>query len=243
MRLKVLTYNIHKGIGGVDRKYSLERIIEVIQHYSPDVALLQEVDDGVPRSRRHRQVDLLAERLGFAHTAFQPNVKLRQGKYGNAILSHVSIRDVVDVDLTVGPKKRRRAQVARLHVEEHGHSRTVVVANLHLGLAGFERRMQLKRLFEETAVSRTHAETPMIVGGDFNDVWGSLGATMMTPRGLESATRHARTFPAALPLRALDAIYFRGEINLDHAYPGHLKLAKQASDHLPLVAEFEVPFR
>ena len=61
MHFRLLSYNIHKGIGGVDRRYDLERIVETINYYRPDVALLQEVDDGVPRSRRHAQAELLAE--------------------------------------------------------------------------------------------------------------------------------------------------------------------------------------
>src|SRR5580765_5233329 len=49
MRFHLVTYNIHKGIGGVDRRYRPERIVEALQHHRPDLVLLQEVDDGVPR--------------------------------------------------------------------------------------------------------------------------------------------------------------------------------------------------
>ena len=87
MRFRLMTYNIHKGIGGVDRRYRPERIIEVVEHCQPDILLLQEVDDGVPRSRLDRQVDTLGEALGYAHRAYQHNVSLRRGFYGNAILS------------------------------------------------------------------------------------------------------------------------------------------------------------
>ena len=40
--IRMMTYNIHKGIGGVDRRYDIQRTIEVIQHYQPDVLFLQE---------------------------------------------------------------------------------------------------------------------------------------------------------------------------------------------------------
>ena len=46
MRPRLLTWNIHKGIGGIDRRYRPDRIVEVIRHYEPDVVLLQEVDEG-----------------------------------------------------------------------------------------------------------------------------------------------------------------------------------------------------
>ena len=76
LNFRVMTYNIHKGIGVVDRKYSPNRIIETIEHHDPDVVLLQEVDEDVPRSRRDSQVELLgdalASALAFAWAAFKP---------------------------------------------------------------------------------------------------------------------------------------------------------------------------
>ena len=47
--MRLLSYNIHKGIGGRDRRYRLERIIAVIEHENPDLICLQEVDQNVRR--------------------------------------------------------------------------------------------------------------------------------------------------------------------------------------------------
>src|SRR5262249_44107168 len=52
VRLRALSYNIHKCIGGVDRRYDPTRIVEVIHKLDVDVAMLQEVDGGVARSNR-----------------------------------------------------------------------------------------------------------------------------------------------------------------------------------------------
>ena len=79
MRFRLMTYNIHKGIGGVDRRYRFERIIETLFLHAPDIVLLQEVAGRVPRWHRDRQVDLLADTLRFRHRAFQANAKLRAG--------------------------------------------------------------------------------------------------------------------------------------------------------------------
>jgi endonuclease/exonuclease/phosphatase family metal-dependent hydrolase len=76
MRFRLITYNIHKGIGGVDRRYRLERIVDTLRHYDPDIVFMQEVADGMPRSRRHRQVELLGAELGLQHSAYQHNVEL-----------------------------------------------------------------------------------------------------------------------------------------------------------------------
>ena len=40
MRFQIITYNIHKGIGGVDRHYRPERIVETLSHYEPDIVLI-----------------------------------------------------------------------------------------------------------------------------------------------------------------------------------------------------------
>ncbi|MCA9149025.1 MAG: endonuclease/exonuclease/phosphatase family protein, partial [Planctomycetales bacterium] len=81
MRIRLITYNIHKGMGGLDRRYRPERIVDTLRHYEPDIVFLQEVDDGVPRSRGDRQVDTLGDALELPHRLFQRNVRLRQGHY------------------------------------------------------------------------------------------------------------------------------------------------------------------
>jgi endonuclease/exonuclease/phosphatase family metal-dependent hydrolase len=241
MRFRLLTYNIHKGIGGLDRRYDLARIVETIRHYQPDVAMLQEVDDGAKRSGRDCQVDLLADAVELPHRAYQRNVRLRTiGHYGNAVLSRWPLFDAVDVDLTIPLKKRRCALVCRFEAEVHGRKRTIGLANVHLGLAGFERQIQLRRLLRGERFSTLREETPLVIGGDFNDVWENLGKKIMHPAGFALASGMVKTFPAAAPLRRLDRIFCRGPIESIGAFAGHTGLAKRASDHLPLIVDFEV---
>src|SRR6187549_3715027 len=68
-QIRILTWNIHKGIGGVDRRYDLGRTTAVIESAQPDIALLQEVAQGMPRLRLDDQVNLLATTFG-GHAAF-----------------------------------------------------------------------------------------------------------------------------------------------------------------------------
>lgn len=240
MPFRLLSYNIHKGIGGIDRKYNLARIEAVLDRYQPDIALLQEVDDGVPRSRRQYQVELLANSSGLVHFAYQRNVTLKQGHYGNAILSRYPLHETLDIDLTVRFKKRRRALAARLTLDHGGHRRTVVVVNVHLGLAGVERRMQLRRLLTVDELRRVRRGTPMIIAGDYNDVWGRLGQGVLQQAGFLPAHGAIKTFPAAVPLRPLDRVFYRGHLEAVHAMAGRAEVARRASDHLPLVVDFNL---
>lgn len=239
MRFRVVTYNIHKGIGGVDRKYRLDRIVETLGHLKPDVVCLQEVDDGVPRSRHERQAEVLSEELSLPHVAFQRNVRLKQGAYGNAILSRFALTDVINVELRVPLKKNRRALLAHCTLRDQKHRHRILVASMHLGLAGFERQMQLRRLLSHRMLAHTTSRSAIVLCGDYNDVWGTLGSRIMRPAGFSSVSRATKTFPAVLPMRPLDRIFFRGPLKMDHAFASRSKVARQASDHLPLVADFE----
>ena len=224
----------------MDRRYRPQRIVETLTHYAPDVVLLQEVDDGARRSRRDRQVDLLGEALGLRHRAYQRNVALRQGHYGNALLSRYPLKDVHHLELTVPLKKRRRALVAHCSLRFEEHQRTLLIYNFHLGLAGYERRIQVRRFLASKTLRRTHEDTAIIAAGDFNDGRGALGRRLLEPSGFKLASGSAKTFPAVRPWRPLDHVFYRGGLTLQRCFPGHIKVSQMASDHLPLVADFEI---
>lgn len=240
MQVRILTWNIHKGVGGVDRRYRLDRTALLIEHHQPDIVLLQEVAEGWPKARFEYQLDELRERLGYAHVAFGDEHRFGRGGYGNAVLSRFPLHDAHRVDLTIGTRKRRGVLQVRAILREGGHQRTLVLHNLHLGLAGSERDRQLARFLEYEATCALRSDTPSIIGGDFNDLWGTLGERFLEPAGYRRAVARANTFPAALPLRPLDALYYRGKAELRHGHVARGELARAASDHLPLIADFEI---
>lgn len=239
MHVRLLTYNIHKCLGGIDRRYEPTRVRDVIAHYAPDMVLLQEVDNGAKRSRGERQVDVLGDMLGFRHRSYFPNVRLRSGgEYGNAILSRFPLTATQNIDLTIRPKKRRSVLHGRYRVRLDGaHSRTLHVYNMHLGLSQFERRLQLRRFLDSHPFVHLDHRTPIVVAGDFNDVWGTLGPRLLEPAGFRGQTHPIASFPAYAPVRALDAIYVRGNVELVRVFSSRMELARRASDHLPLVAD------
>lgn len=244
MRVRLLSYNIHKCIGGLDRRYDPERVRDVIAHYEPDICLLQEVDKGCRRSEHHHQVDLLGDLLGMRHRTWFPNVKVRGGgQYGNAILSRWPLTETRNIDLSIPLKKKRSVLHGRYRIRlkrrRREITRTLHVYNLHLGLAGAERKVQLRKFLESEPLTRFHPSTPVVVAGDFNDVWGTLGG-LLAPAGFRGLEKSMRTFPAYAPVRALDAFYLRGDARLVALRRSRLELAKRASDHLPLIADIEL---
>lgn len=237
MKLRMLSYNIHKCIGGVDRRYDPQRVADVINHQHADVLLLQEVDHDAPRSNRDRQVDVLGELVGMRYRSWFPNVDVRGGGcYGNAILSRYPIVEARNIDLSIRFKKKRSALHGVIRVRHDDIDRTVHVYNMHLGLARFERRIQLRRFLDSHPFQTLHHETPVVVGGDLNDVYGGLGE-LLRPAGFRGVERRPLTFPAWGPVRALDAIFVRGRLDFVRLARCESELARRASDHRPLIAD------
>ncbi|CAN5851362.1 endonuclease/exonuclease/phosphatase family protein [soil metagenome] len=253
MKLRVLSYNIHKCIGGVDRRYEPARIVEVIRKQDADVVMLQEVDAGVKRSNGDRQVELIGNELGLRYHTWFPNVDVRGGgQYGNAILSRYPLIESTNIDVTLRFKKRRSVLHGVLRVRHDEIDRTVHVFNMHLGLARYERKRQLELFLNSDPFAHLHHDTPVVVGGDLNDVYGGLG-TLLAPSGFRGPgtepaglrpggeiMRRPLTFPAWGPMRALNAIFVRGAVEFTRLTRCDSDLARRASDHRPLIAEVKL---
>ena len=236
--MRLLTYNIHKGVGGADRRYRLERVIDVIRAEQPDLVCLQEVDFNARRSRFDNQPDILADRLR-AHTAmYQLNHPHREGGYGNLMLSRWPLLTQHQVSIRYRRHKNRGAQLAVIDTPE-GHLRLV---NWHLGLAEQERRWQVGHLLEHELFGHDQ-HLPTLIAGDYNDWRNTLGTLRLEAHGFEQVTaptKDYRSFPAFFPLAALDKVYRKGRVRVEEASTVRHKLARRASDHLPLVVDFRL---
>ncbi len=242
-RLRIVTWNIHKGIG-TDRLYRLDRVVDVLAELDADVVCLQEVDEGVPRSKLERQGQRLAKELGYRHSALGLNVRVKGGAYGNLTLSKAPLRHVHNVDLTIPPKKRRSALVATVGSGPDGGW---TVANVHLGLFHVERRVQMRRLIGhlfDAAGRNPH----LVIAGDWNE-WGrGLVRKAIQDWGFHLARTDGRphgerTWPSRRPIVGLDKILYRDPIRCHHVACVLNRATRVTSDHLPLVVELEVPGR
>jgi endonuclease/exonuclease/phosphatase family metal-dependent hydrolase len=245
VHLKILTYNIHRAIG-VDRRFRPERIIEILHHHNADLVLLQEVDEGAPRSRELDLAKELAEASGYPHFAVGHNVSLKKGRYGNATLSRFPILRERNIDLSVAESWIRRGCQHTSVLLKEG-ARPLEIFNLHLGLSARERQKQVELLARSSEWSGVGEDTPVLVGGDFNDWRSLLWPVFTNGLGFQSATdsktgrrRALATYPSFSPQGALDRIYFRGPLRLSGVHRCRLQVARVASDHLPVMAEFDV---
>jgi endonuclease/exonuclease/phosphatase family metal-dependent hydrolase len=246
MRFRLLTYNIHRAIG-VDRRFAPDRIVEILRHHDAHVVLLQEVDRGAPRSNHLDLASMLARELQYRYRAVGMNVVLKKGRYGNATLSRYPIGRQRNVDLTVSRRKRRGAQHTRLHIPVGSQALELDVFNVHLGLLASERREQVNRLLGSHDVTRLDPQAPCIIAGDMNDWGGVLKRRCFTPAAFLCATNRRpgsrwsiKSYPSYAPASGLDRVFYRGRLRLLHAHRSRLDLARVASDHLPVITEFEI---
>lgn len=237
--MRVLSYNIHKGIGGRDRLYRLERIVQVIAGQQPDIICLQEVDYNVRRSQFHDQPQKLAESLEAATSLYQMNVPVKNGGYGNLVLSRWPIHTQHAISLRLRRKKPRGVQLAIVETPQG----PLHLANWHLGLLERERQWQVRyllghKLFEEGG------ELPTLVIGDYNDWRNQLERKVFREHNFEQVTAppvRFRSFPAYLPVGSLDKAFVRGGVGITSAKVVKNRVAKNASDHLPLVLDIRLP--
>ena len=248
MKLRVLTYNIHRAIG-LDRRFKPERIEQIIGDHSPDIVMLQEVDEGVPRSRELAMAKEIATNLGYPYFAMGHNVSLRKGYYGNATLSRYPIVRERNINLTIDNKKRRGCQHTTIQIQSTaGKLYLLEVFNLHLGLAAQERQKQTSRLMRSKEFATLDPHMPCIFGGDFNDWLSRLRALIVEGMGMQCATDHTtdkgitsiKTYPSFSPRGGLDRVYYRGELRLLSVEKCRHQVAKVASDHLPVIADLEL---
>ncbi len=244
-KLRLLTYNIHRAIG-LDRRFRPERIEKIISDHDPDIVLLQEVDEGVPRSRELNMGKEIAEQLGYTHYAIGHNVSLRKGRYGNATLSRYPIMRERNIDLTIGNRKRRGCQHTTIQIDGAGSDNQLEVFNLHLGLTPLERQRQAGLIMRSSEFSKLDLHTPCIVAGDFNDWLSHLRALFVegmafrcaTDRETRMRTISMKTYPSFSPRGGLDRVFYRGSLRLKSVSKCLHKPAKVASDHLPVIVDF-----
>lgn len=245
IRLRILTYNIHRAIG-VDRRFEPERVAGIIEHHDADIVLLQEVDRAAPRSDHLDLASWFARKLNYDFRAVGMNVFLKKGKYGNATLSRFPIGPQRNIDLTVAWRKRRGAQHTRICIPTARAPVTLDVFNVHLGLAERVRLAQSLRMIDSPDMRRLRSSDACIIAGDMNDWRNVLRKRVFAPAGFHCATQRdggrwsIRTFPSFAPAGGLDKVFYRGPLRLLHVERSRLRVARVASDHLPVVADFEL---
>jgi endonuclease/exonuclease/phosphatase family metal-dependent hydrolase len=236
----VATYNIHK-CRGLDRKISPHRIIAVIKEVDADIVCLQETVHAPAAGLHFDQASEIGRALPEYTWRFGANRRLHGGDYGNMTLTRLPLRAWNNYDLS--HRKREKRGVLQTDIEL-GPDRLLHVFNVHLGTGHAERRSQVERLMSSDILNQPKLIHPRLVAGDFNEWTRGLTTRLLEENFQTFRPRHGlsfpRTYPGILPLLSLDFYYYEAPLQIAHARLHRSPRALVASDHLPLVADFEI---
>jgi endonuclease/exonuclease/phosphatase family metal-dependent hydrolase len=232
--LRVMTYNIHVGVG-MDKKLDLQRIADVIIKERPDLVGLQEVDRGVKRTEGKDEIAELAKMTHMDY-AFANNLDYQGGQYGVAMLSRFLLNNV-EHRMFENKREPERRGMLRAQVDVGGKIVNFVTTHLDYQYSDgrvFETEQLLKFLEDVNG--------PLIVVADMNDepvgdayklMLGKFSDAWVTTR----AKGAGLSYPADKPTKRIDYVFYRGD---------GLKAKKAttsetlASDHVPVVVDLEI---
>jgi endonuclease/exonuclease/phosphatase family metal-dependent hydrolase len=90
---------------------------------------------------------------------------------------------------------------------------------------------------------RESRDLPSLIVGDFNDWRNKLASGPFEVHSFHQVTTppsRFRSFPAWLPVWSLDKAFVRGAIKVTKAHIIGARPTRDASDHRPLVIDFEI---
>jgi endonuclease/exonuclease/phosphatase family metal-dependent hydrolase len=269
MKIRVATYNIHKGVSSIRSTPRVLALKKAIAQFDANIVFLQEVQGRHDRyhaqfgeeARGHRHWPEKAQHEFFAgdalHSAYGMNAVYDHGHHGNALVSSYPIVNMANHDVSDHAYEQRGI----LHVLVDSPSGPIHCDVVHLGLFEGGRVRQAQALVDCVNNSASNGE-PVIIAGDFNDWRNNLSAQLRKELGVvevfdelgprsklgdlarsfarrDKPVNPARTFPAALPFFRLDRIYVRG-FKIESAEVKSGPLWATLSDHAPIVANLKL---
>ncbi|PKM80819.1 MAG: endonuclease [Firmicutes bacterium HGW-Firmicutes-14] len=227
--MKVMTYNVH-SCKDARKKDRIDQISALIRKERPVIVGLNEVETFSPRTRFVNQPRRIAAARDMVYR-FGPTLRLGPiGFFGNAILSRFPVCKEKNLRLPGGFEPRCCLR-AVLRVPG-GY---ITVFSTHLGLKRRQRTEQieeLRRLVEKET-------NPVILMGDFNCGPDQLNPLYDFLTDAGSLFGSQLTFPSDRPVDRIDYIMVSHGIQCQ----GLSIPAIDASDHLPVIAELEMPER
>jgi endonuclease/exonuclease/phosphatase family metal-dependent hydrolase len=207
-----------------------QRICEVLNEIQADFIAIQELEDRIfgdePVS------EYLARNLGM-HAYRGATLRRRDAHYGNLLLSREAAATTCMHDISVPGREPRGIIEAGYKLS--GHRIRVLVT--HFGLQAAERRKQVRDLLRVLDGGESDID---VLAGDLNE-WRPTSYTLRALKKRYGTVPRRRTWPARRALLALDSICVSPNTVRRAVHVIDSTLTRHASDHLPLVCEFDVP--
>jgi endonuclease/exonuclease/phosphatase family metal-dependent hydrolase len=240
---RIVTYNVHRCVGN-DRKLDVSRVADVLAALEPDIVALQELDVGRARTGGADQAHDIAQQLDMA-CHFHAALKVEEELYGDAILTAYPEKLIQVGPLPGHPLMPVLEPRGALWVEVEIDGAAVQVINTHLGLVPREQQIQAELLAGPSWLGHPRFAGPRILLGDFNAtatsvVYRTLSGKLDAARRRSPKNSPTSTFPSQLPVLRIDHLFVSAEIQVTDVFAPYEPRTRLASDHLPLVMDFEL---
>lgn len=250
MKIKVCTWNLHAGLDP-NLKPKFQESVALLKSIKPDLIGLQECTKG-----KHNW----SKDFGFMGEILSSELNMNffwgptiSNTFGNLALVRKDIEIVKAVDIQLPWKPIRNISHAvkrifsfKIPLNEKRHAILMYLnlngfkfkfVNTHLGLSNDERIKQCKKLLEICLSD----SLPTLLVGDFNEPISGEAVKILLNNGLNEISKvypeiNLHTFPSNQPKIKIDHIFFSNHFKLISFEVIH----SSSSDHLPLVATFEV---
>lgn len=235
MQIKILTYNIHKGLNWLNNKVTIANIKQAIIETDVDLVFLQEIVGENKLLANNpdwidAQHEFLADSIWKDH-AYAKNAVYDHRHHGNAILSRYPIKSWSQFDISTNKREQRGILACEIETPKG----TLDAFCVHLDLFHKGRTVQYQKI-NEFIQDSSCAHNPKILAGDFND-WNQAASTFLKNFQEASKTlygKYQKTFPARYPTLRLDRIY------LDKVIPYQVQTLRgrpwsSLSDHSPVL--------
>ncbi len=236
MKLKLVTYNLHKGKNILGFKYCFKKLKTFLDAEEFDIGFFQEIlGENINDSTIPKQIEELADAKWTTYS-FARNSIVSNHEHGNLILSKFPITSFDICDLSLNKLEKRSALIAQIKMGETNYNFICT----HLNLRQKDRIKQIDILIKFLK-DNYDDETPTILAGDFNDWNGNVSKHLKKEAGFFTLpeSEQLKTFPSLKPVLALDRFFFH-KVKMENLSVRVPTDAKKYSDHLPLFCEIDI---
>ena len=249
--LKVLSYNIHYGVG-MDSEKDLDRIAKVINAANPDIVGLQEVADSA-------MIATLSQRTGMAgifgaSTEDEPPnlyrllnipIPVAQLHYGDGILTKYPFQYLGNLSIPSASSSRYQAMCIKVDLtEKYGRKKSATFITTHFdyleSIGSENARRAAVEVIEEAFIEDTSGIS-YILTGDLNATPNSDVLKLLEQKGWvqENLGKKLFTVPSTSPFKQIDFVLVRPK---SHWRIIDVRVIEedQASDHLPILMTLEL---
>lgn len=229
--IKVMTFNIQHGIDHLHRmktkemKVDLDKVVNLIKKYSPDIVGLNEVYDA-PHPFLERQAKYIASKLGYNYQ-FGKAIDIKNGYYGNALLSKYPIVNTEIIKIPDPIVKNENVFyesrcIIKSIIKVNGEAYNVLVS--HFGLAESERKNAT-----DTLLKCIENLDNVIFMGDLNMERENLNIQRIENKLKNCLISENYTYPSDNPKIKIDYIFVSKDMEINDSQI----INEVVSDHLP----------